>query len=100
MNEKEKLMSEIIMLAMKVQMETEHAVFIRFHGHVGIIDIEIVQSKDNWQDELARANLYTDKDANTERMRQVKEQLMEFVEEGVDTEQLEYFVEEIYHHTF
>lgn len=100
MNEKVKLMSEIIMLSMQLQEESEHVVFVRFSGHVDSMDIDVVQSKSNYSDKLARSTFSTKGDTSLERMQQVKEQFLEFLDEGFSTDNLDYWTEEVYHHTF
>lgn len=97
---KAKLMAEVMLLAMQVQEETGHAVFIRFSGHVDSINIEITESQDNWQNKLADSTFSTKSEYTIERLEKVKETLLGFLEEGVDTEQLDYWVEEVYHYTF
>jgi len=62
MNEKDKLICEIIQLAYLVNEHTEFCTFIRFSGHVDSIDIEIRASKENWQSEILRTEFYTEVD--------------------------------------
>ena len=99
-SEKAKLMAEVMLLAMQVQEETGHAVFVRFYGHVDAMNIEIAQSKENYDDKLAESNFYTDEEGSVDRLKKVKETLLGFLEDGVDTEQLDYWIEEVYHYTF
>lgn len=98
-NEKTRLMAEIVLLAMQVQEKTSHAVFVRFSGHVDSMNIEIAQSKENYSNKLAESNFYTKEDS-VDRLKEVKETLLRFLDEGFSTEGLDYWIEEVYHYTF
>lgn len=101
MDEKSKLMTEIMFLAMKLQNETDHVVFVNLSGHVNWIDLSIRKSKENYNDEVASCRIYLSHGNSLDRLQEVKEKLLGFIEEKeVDVSGLEYTVEEIYHHYF
>jgi len=100
MNEKTKVLSQIVMLAMKMQEESDHAVFLRLSGHVDSMNIDIAQSKTDYNEIIASANFYVGEKSDMDRLLKVRTTLEEFIEDGVNTEQLEYWMEEIYHYMF
>lgn len=100
MNEKTKLVSEIIMLAMKVQDETEHCVFINVSGHVEKIEIQVTASKNDYHNKIAESEFRMGERASIERLNEAKDTLLSFIEDGVNTDELDYWVEEIKHYTF
>ncbi|WP_040981025.1 hypothetical protein [Oceanobacillus jeddahense] len=101
MDEKSKLMAEITLLAMKLQNETDYAVFVNLSGHVDKMEISICRSKKNYSNEIANCEFYVNKDYSFKRMQEVKEILLAFIEEKkVDVSQLNYDIEEIKHYYF
>lgn len=100
MENKTKLLSEIIMLAMKIQEETDYCVFVRTSGHVGnLVEIKIAASKKSYNNKIVSCEFHPERDSST-RMEQVKETLINFLEEGIDQSELDYWVEEVRHYTF
>ncbi|GIO25355.1 hypothetical protein [Oceanobacillus sp. J11TS1] len=99
MDEKSRLMAEITLLAMKLQNETNYAVFVSLSGHVEKMEIRVCKSKKKYLDDIASCEFYTDRDL--ERMQEVKEYLLGFIEKKkVDVNQLDYEIEEIKHYVF
>lgn len=60
MNEKDRLICEIFQLAYLVNQYTPFCTFVRFSGHVNKAEIEIRQSKENWQSELLESEFYVE----------------------------------------
>ncbi|MEC9268529.1 MAG: hypothetical protein VX464_20890 [Pseudomonadota bacterium] len=60
MEQRDKLILEILALAYAVDRLTDFCVFIDYFGHVGSIDIEIAESKTRWQRKIATTEFYTD----------------------------------------
>lgn len=107
MNEKSKLMAEIILLAMKVQRETKYCVFIRYSGHVENMEITIAASKNSFTENIATSEFktepysFSDNDFTIERMESVKETLLAIIDDKkVDVSQMDYEIEEVKHYIF
>lgn len=102
-DEKTRLMAEVILLAMQVEEKTGHAVFVRYSGHVDHLEIDIRESKENYHKEIASSGFYTkgDDERTIEKLKSVKRNLIGFLEDGeVDQDKLEYWIQEVYHYTF
>ena len=102
-NEKTRLMAEVMLLAMQVEDKTGHAVFIRYSGHVGHLEIDIRESKEHYQKEIASSGFYTngDDERTIEKLKSVKRNLIGFLEdEEVNQDKLQYWIQEVYHYTF
>ena len=54
---RERLIAEIMILAFAVDRRTPYAVFIDYSGHVENLNIRIVESKENWRNEVASATV-------------------------------------------
>ena len=52
MNEREKLVLEILYLAYLVHIRTDRCVFINFAGHVNSLGVDVRKSTDEWQEQL------------------------------------------------
>lgn len=57
--ERQKLIMEIIMLAVLVQENTDYCIFLDYSGHVDSIDVRIRESKKNWQNEVCESRITT-----------------------------------------
>ena len=57
MDEKDKLVIEIIQLAYLVQRYTDFCIFIRYSGHVDALEIDIRQSVTSWQTEVLKTEI-------------------------------------------
>jgi len=99
-NEKNKLIAELVLLSMEVQEKTGHAVFVRFYGHVETMDIEIAKSKDDYIEKIASSDFSTKGEHGIKRLKEVKKTLLGFLENGINKEELDYWIEQIYHYKF
>lgn len=84
MNKINSLLAEVNNLAIKVQEVTDHAVFIRFSGHVDQLEIEIAESKENYSNKLVTYQIYTDREEEktTKELARVKSKLEAIVADG------------------
>lgn len=85
MKSKNRMIQELIGLAMKVHYETDYCVFVRFSGHVDNIVIEIRESKKSWQEEIVSGEFYTSKNWEKrmyQRYENIRSVLLEILETG------------------
>lgn len=59
-SEEMKLLIEIFALCMAIQKRTDFGVFVRYSGHVDSFDIEICETKKNWEKKVLQAEFYTE----------------------------------------
>lgn len=106
MNEEHKLIIEIMALAYLIQVETPHAVFIDYHGHVDSLQIKIVESAERYQTELAETEFNLDrynkyKGDALQHLKYKRNILLAVIDtQEVDTSAMVEVVEKIYSHHF
>lgn len=108
--ERQRLFVRMLGLAYMIQLETSYCVFIDYSGHVDTLEVDIRESKKNWQQKVASCNIYTsEKYEEFQKSGEdpnfwVKEKvriLEEILESGeVDTSGMREEVETICHHYF
>lgn len=97
--EKERVVQEIMNLAFLINQRTEMCVFIRFSGHVGGLDIDISESKNNYTRSICESDRYIKN--SLESFSDMREVLLGILRDGeVDLNTLYYEVEEIKHYKF
>ena len=57
MDERTKLVLEVLQLAYLVQVHTHYCVFIRYAGHVDSLEIDIRKSVDEWRTEVLQTEI-------------------------------------------
>ena len=99
--EKEKLVQEITYIAMLVDAHTDRCVFTRYWGHVNGLDIDICESKNDYNNKICSSNISLNSDCALEELQEAKTTLLGFLENGkVDITGLAYEVEEVRHYKF
>jgi hypothetical protein len=99
--EKQKLVAEILQLAMAVNFQTDYCVFVDFSGHVSELTIRIVESKENYKERVCTSRTYLDRDYTMQRLEAMKTKLIEILEtKQIDTSIMNYQIEEIRHYIF
>ncbi|MFC6038397.1 hypothetical protein ACFPYN_02910 [Paenisporosarcina macmurdoensis] len=99
--ERTKLIQEIIFLAMLVQENTGHCVFVNFSGHVESMDISIRKSKMDYCEHICDSSISLKRGNVMKRLQEVKDTLSTFLEaREVDTTLLRYEIEEVRHYKF
>ena len=79
---KEQKIQELLWLAVLVDQKTDYCVFIRYSGHVQWLEMEIRESKANYDKEVAESRIILhDKDFD-ERYERAKEVLTSILEKG------------------
>lgn len=98
---KAKLVQEVIFLAMTVQEETSHCVFVSFSGHVENMSISIRESKEDYKERICDCNISLDSECALERLQEVKMKLLGFLEAGeVNTSEMAYDIEQVRRYKF
>jgi hypothetical protein len=84
-NAKREKIQDLFNLAMRVQMETEYAVFVSMSGHVSVFQVSIRKSKEKWDHYLAEGYLYYSEkwdDELEKRYNNMKGMLIEILQTG------------------
>lgn len=107
MNERQKLILKIMHLGFMVHELTDYCVFVRFAGHVDSCEIDIRESKDNWQTEVLTTDfktIFKDKVLSNEKQAYLKAKiaiLEQILEDGeIDLDPLDYETETTYKYFF
>lgn len=58
MEERDKLILEIMALSYAVDQRTDYCVFCNFSGHVQMLSVSVRESRDRWQNEIASTEFY------------------------------------------
>lgn len=82
MKKESRKLQELIGLAMRVNVETNYCVFVRFSGHVNVIDIDVRESKEHYQNDVVSGSFYTDRSNSENRYRNMRNALLEILETG------------------
>jgi hypothetical protein len=99
--EKQKLISEIMQLAMAINFQTDYCVFVDFSGHVDELSIRIVESKENYKERVCASSTYLNREYTMQRLEDMKIKLIEILEtKEIDTSIMNYRIEEIRHYIF
>lgn len=83
MDKQSNLLADIFSLSMKIENETEHAVFFDYSGHVELLNVDVVKSKVEYTKKMMRFESYTDEDSlwSLEMMR---DEIEEFYTQAVN----------------
>lgn len=99
--EKQKLIAEIIQLAMAINYQTDYCVFVDFSGHVNWLDIKIAESKENYNKQVCTSHIVLKRDNAIERLTAAKSKLIEILEtQDIETSDMDYEIKEIRHYIF
>jgi hypothetical protein len=99
--EKQKLIAELIQLAMAINYQTDYCVFVDFAGHVDWLNIKIAESKENYNEHVCTSRIVLKRDNAIERLTAAKSTLIEILEtQDIETSVMDYEIEEIRHYIF
>ena len=73
---KEKLTAEIMYLSALVNANTELCVFVRYSGHVDVLDVDIAESKENFKSRIFEADSRLDSKKGMESLERVRGELI------------------------
>ena len=79
----EQLISEIMGLAFAIDSKTDHCVFIRYYGHVSSLELDVAESKRQYQVLLIEEDFYIDS-ACTPKLNRLKAKLAKILKNGLN----------------
>ena len=82
MDKRNILLTDIFGLAMKIQDNTEHGVFLDYSGHVDEITVRVAESKKEYLETLKRFETYADGDL--EHLEEMRDDIELFYAEALD----------------
>lgn len=82
MDKRNVLLMDILGLAMKIQDNTEHGVFLDYSGHVDEITVTVAESKKEYLKKIKRFETYAD--GSLERLEEMRDDIELFYAEALD----------------